>query len=652
LGYIDWPTELIQQGQTQLWKVTHNGVDSHWIHFHLFNVQVINRVGWDGSNRPPDPNEVGWKETVRMNPLEDVLVALQPITPTLPFPLPDSIRPNDVTKPVGVADPDAITGLDPNSGNATLSRVNQLVNFGWEYVWHCHILGHEENDMMRPIIYMVPPPAPTNLTVTMSGAKNRALRWQDNSASETSFTVQRSTTTNFLPADAGFAQFLLTNATSAPGFNTKGYGQTVSMTDTTTVTGTTYYYRVRADDSFQPLNVASPTVPNFVQTPMSSAWNTQLVTAQPSTMTSPVAGSTLTSNLVTFTWTVGVGVTANEIWVGTSAGASNVTTVTGLAAGTLTAVADISGVTANSTVYVRLRSMVGGSWVWNDYTYKAPAFAKAIMLTPAPGSALAGNPTTFTWDKGIGSSAYQIWVGATVGSGSLFNVNTGTATTANVTLPIQTVPGSTLYVRLYSKNGANWVYNDYTYTAPAAAKATMLTPAPASLLPASPVTFTYNPGFGASQFSLWVGTAVGKSDLALSPNATYPTTSITVSIKPTLSTTVYVRLFSLIGTTWSYNDYTYSFTPNATKATMLTPAPGATLGANPVTMTWNAGAGATSYTVWFGSTAGASNLGISATTTSTSVSTTVGGTSGSTVYVRLWTLIGTTYLYNDYTYIR
>ena len=28
-----------------------------------------------------------------MNPLEDVLVALQPITPTFPFPLPDSIRP-------------------------------------------------------------------------------------------------------------------------------------------------------------------------------------------------------------------------------------------------------------------------------------------------------------------------------------------------------------------------------------------------------------------------------------------------------------------------------------------------------------------------------------------------------------------------------
>ena len=36
-----------------------------------------------------------------MNPLEDIIVALQPITPTLPFPLPDSVRPLDVTMPCG-----------------------------------------------------------------------------------------------------------------------------------------------------------------------------------------------------------------------------------------------------------------------------------------------------------------------------------------------------------------------------------------------------------------------------------------------------------------------------------------------------------------------------------------------------------------------
>ena len=28
---------------------------------------------------------------------------------------------------------------------------NVMTDYGWEYVWHCHLLGHEENDMMRPI---------------------------------------------------------------------------------------------------------------------------------------------------------------------------------------------------------------------------------------------------------------------------------------------------------------------------------------------------------------------------------------------------------------------------------------------------------------------------------------------------------------------
>jgi len=59
LGYVDPATEIIRQGDTQLWKITHNGVDTHFIHFHLFNVQVINRVGWDGSIRQIDANEAG-----------------------------------------------------------------------------------------------------------------------------------------------------------------------------------------------------------------------------------------------------------------------------------------------------------------------------------------------------------------------------------------------------------------------------------------------------------------------------------------------------------------------------------------------------------------------------------------------------------------
>jgi FtsP/CotA-like multicopper oxidase with cupredoxin domain len=77
---------------TQIWKITHNGVDTHPLHFHLYDVQVINRVTWDNIIIPPDPTELGWKDTVRVSPLEDTYVAVRPIVPTLPFGVPDSKR--------------------------------------------------------------------------------------------------------------------------------------------------------------------------------------------------------------------------------------------------------------------------------------------------------------------------------------------------------------------------------------------------------------------------------------------------------------------------------------------------------------------------------------------------------------------------------
>ncbi len=74
-AYVDPPNEIMAPSLastpigsatdgTQLWKWTHNGVDTHAVHFHLFNVQIINRVGWDGAIKPPDDNELGWKDTV------------------------------------------------------------------------------------------------------------------------------------------------------------------------------------------------------------------------------------------------------------------------------------------------------------------------------------------------------------------------------------------------------------------------------------------------------------------------------------------------------------------------------------------------------------------------------------------------------------
>jgi spore coat protein A len=76
-----------------------------------------------GPPRAPDANELGWKETVRMNPGEVINVIMKFDLPAVPFTVPPSTRP----------------GAE-----------------GHEYVWHCHILEHEEHDMMRPLVITEP----------------------------------------------------------------------------------------------------------------------------------------------------------------------------------------------------------------------------------------------------------------------------------------------------------------------------------------------------------------------------------------------------------------------------------------------------------------------------------------------------------------
>jgi len=180
---------------TQIWKITHNGVDTHPIHFHATDVQVLNRVTWDNIIIPPDATELGWKETVRISPLEDTIVAMRPAIPTLPFDFPNSVRRLSPMMPDGAAidlssvkDPAGL-GMSAFAPNGEpIDVYNHYVNFGAEYVYHCHILSHEEMDMMHSVLYAFPPVAPSGLAFdTATGT----LTWTDNSLSETAFVVEK-----------------------------------------------------------------------------------------------------------------------------------------------------------------------------------------------------------------------------------------------------------------------------------------------------------------------------------------------------------------------------------------------------------------------------------------------------------------------------
>jgi spore coat protein A, manganese oxidase len=128
-AYLDPSTENPRAGAIEVWQIMNLTGDTHPIHFHLVNVQLIQRQPFSGdpsswtytgSPTPPDPNELGWKDTVRMNPGEVTTVIMQFNLPKLPT----------------AAMHNAVS---PRTG-------------GKEYVWHCHILEHEEHDMMRPLI--------------------------------------------------------------------------------------------------------------------------------------------------------------------------------------------------------------------------------------------------------------------------------------------------------------------------------------------------------------------------------------------------------------------------------------------------------------------------------------------------------------------
>jgi PKD repeat protein/FtsP/CotA-like multicopper oxidase with cupredoxin domain len=182
---------------TQIWKITHNGVDTHPLHWHMYNVQVISRAPWDGLNvMGPDPNELGWKETVRVSPLEDTYVALRPVTAQVPFAVPDNIRAINPNMPLGVTLDGPPGGFfDPAANGITVT--NHMVNFGWEYVWHCHILAHEEMDMMHSQVIGVNKPT-TRPDGLISGEVregiNRTvtyLAWRDRSTNETTWIIQR-----------------------------------------------------------------------------------------------------------------------------------------------------------------------------------------------------------------------------------------------------------------------------------------------------------------------------------------------------------------------------------------------------------------------------------------------------------------------------
>jgi FtsP/CotA-like multicopper oxidase with cupredoxin domain len=189
-GHGNYLSELPVEGTTEIWQIINTTMDAHPMHLHLTQFQLISRQPFDmdawlavynsefeggeyipaggppndyftpnsdgavggnpavdsylmGSPNYPQNYEQGWKDVVKMFPGEvsTIIVRFAP-----------------QSKPLDADPEDLVYGFDPSLGPG--------------YVWHCHIVDHEDNEMMRPYMVQASPARSTIMSPGKGGVAN------------------------------------------------------------------------------------------------------------------------------------------------------------------------------------------------------------------------------------------------------------------------------------------------------------------------------------------------------------------------------------------------------------------------------------------------------------------------------------------------
>jgi hypothetical protein len=317
------------------------------------------------------------------------------------------------------------------NGNPTAAITNQLVNFGWEYVYHCHILSHEEMDMMRPMLLAVPPRRADGVVLAVTGTGSNArikVTWNDNSITETSFVIQR-TTDGTTWTDAG----TLVSALDQP--NLHGVR---TFTDPTAVATTAYQYRVVARNtvgyggafpgmtvqSVSPISALNkPAAPTTLVATLQTGPQVSLTWKDNATNESKFIVQRSTDGGTTFTTVATPALlanTGNVTWVDTAVTAGNTylyrvyaTNDAGdsVASNTVTAALVLPGapkITTATAARVGSSETVTVRWldVANETTYTVQWSTSNTFTTAGGGLGTPGaNATTYT----SGNIARQVW---------------------------------------------------------------------------------------------------------------------------------------------------------------------------------------------------------------------------------------------------
>jgi spore coat protein A len=137
-------SEQPRLGATEIWRIIDDTVDGHPIHIHLVNFQVVSRQAYNQSAYDADWLALNGGQLPFPNATKNVNLNNYLIGPAIPAaPIEQAWKDTIQANPGEVVT--IIVRFAPAGGgsypfNATL---------GPDYVWHCHIVDHEDQDMMR-----------------------------------------------------------------------------------------------------------------------------------------------------------------------------------------------------------------------------------------------------------------------------------------------------------------------------------------------------------------------------------------------------------------------------------------------------------------------------------------------------------------------
>jgi len=133
--WFQTPTETPTLGTTEQWDIYNFTGDAHPIHLHLVHFQTVGRreISWTAGPDVSVPEANGTTGTV--DAVSHIVVGQEP-----PFGGPGSPY-------VETARKDMVTAL-PGQRTSIVATFDKP----GRYVWHCHILSHEDHEMMRPLV--------------------------------------------------------------------------------------------------------------------------------------------------------------------------------------------------------------------------------------------------------------------------------------------------------------------------------------------------------------------------------------------------------------------------------------------------------------------------------------------------------------------